>query len=77
MIITKTVIGISIIAMLIVATYVIGVITRRITEAKSPSTWEWETTFLAGLVGWMMICAAACLLGAAYFIGEVVMQWIA
>jgi hypothetical protein len=72
--IIKTIIGISIIAMIIVATYVIGCITRRITESQSPSTWEWETTMTAGFIGWMVIGAMSCLLAAAYLLGEVVLQ---
>lgn len=60
--------------MLIVATYAVGRVTRRITEAKSPATWEWETTMIVGLMGWMIIGATLCLLGAAYFIGEVILR---
>lgn len=74
MIIIKTVIGISIILIAVIATYIIGLVTRRITEAKAASSREWETTMIAGLMGWMVIGAIACLLGAAWLLGEVVVR---
>lgn len=74
MIMIKTMIGISIIAIMIVATYAIGRLIRRITESGSPSTWEWETTMIAGLMGWLVIGAVTCFLGTAMLVGEVVVR---
>lgn len=74
MIVIKTTIGIAIILIAVIATYVIGVITRRITESRSPSTWEWETTMIAGLMGWMVIGVVTCVLGVAALLGEVVIR---
>ena len=72
----KTLIGISIIAMLIVATYAVGRITVHLMQPDmtNPDT---ETVLIAGLIGWMAITCACSVLMAAYFIGAAAMAAVA
>ena len=71
MIITKTMLGISIIAMLIVATYAIGRITIPILDPNwrlFKSTMRYMIVMLAGLI------AITCMMG--YAVGEAVMHHV-
>jgi hypothetical protein len=79
MIITKTMLGISIIAMLIIATYAIGRITIPILDPNwrlFRSTMRYMIVMLAGIIGIAAagLIAITCMMG--YAVGEAVMHCV-